>query len=102
MIVHMVLFEFGRPVGADDIGRLSDAFERLRGIEDVRYLVHGEDMGVRPRTVDYAMTAHFADTDALARYIDHPAHRAVVGVLESLQTSMTIAQIPGPGTGDGQ
>jgi hypothetical protein len=96
MILHMVLFKWGRTLTTVDEKNLQGAFEGLRNIPEARHLVHGPDLGIRPRTCDYAMTARFEDADALARYIEHPAHVAVVAALGAVDADMTIAQIDGP------
>ena len=75
MIVHVVTFAFRDDVSAEQLDAIDAALEELPGrIEGLRNYLHGRDLRLREGTGDYAVVAVVDDTDALAGYLDHPAH----------------------------
>ncbi|UUU25956.1 Dabb family protein [Streptomyces sp. DSM 40750] len=80
MIQHIVLLKLRPPYSPDepplqelerDTNRLQDA---IPAIKEMRF---GRNVTQRADAHDYALVALFSDEDALASYLDHPAHREV-------------------------
>ena len=89
MIKHIVFFKVREGVTRDD-PRVGRAFGTLRAlpdsIEGIQQWEVGENFSDRPIAVDYSLYSSFLSREDLARYIDHPAHREVVGLLQEVCT----------------
>lgn len=87
MIRHVVLFELNDGIGKDD-PRVHRAFGELRGlgarIPLIRQWEVGENVSDRPGAADFALCSGFDSAADLAAYVDHPAHRDVVGLLREV------------------
>ncbi len=78
MILHTASFTWVEKVTGDDVSRLTAALaEMAAGIPALRSYVAGPNLRLRPSDVDYVVTAIVDDAEALAAYLDHPAHTAV-------------------------
>ncbi len=78
MILHLAAFTWIDTVTDDDVAALTAALtEMASGIPELRSYIAGPNLRVRPSTADYAVAAIVDDEDALAGYLDHPAHKAV-------------------------
>ncbi|KAF4408759.1 MULTISPECIES: Dabb family protein [Streptomyces] len=89
MIRHLVLFKLNDGVTRDDPRVLAGvkAFEELGGL--VPELASWEcawNITDRPIAYDYAINCTVADTAALQRYLDHPAHQAGVALWREFAT----------------
>ncbi len=89
MIRHIVLFKVKDGVAKGD-GEVVRAFEALRALEGVipqiREWQMGENFSARPLAVDFALLSSFDTVEDLGAYIDHEAHRDVVGLLREVCT----------------
>lgn len=81
MIRHLVLFKLNEGVSRDE-ARVVDgarAFAELGAlVPGVESWEVGWNVTDRPIAYDFAINSSVADTAALARYLEHPAHRAAV------------------------
>ncbi|MFF9866642.1 Dabb family protein [Streptomyces sp. NPDC013953] len=82
MIRHLVLFKLNEGVRRDEprVVEAVKAFEELGGI--IPELTSWEcawNITDRPIAYDYAINSAVQDTDALKRYLEHPAHQAAAG-----------------------
>ncbi|MFI1379633.1 Dabb family protein [Embleya sp. NPDC020886] len=95
MLMHVVIATWKPDVSASDIAGIRTAVERfaeeIPGIRDVRA---GADLGLREDNADFAMTAVFADVDALDRFVEHPAHVRVSARPAPLVASVHRIQFP--------
>jgi hypothetical protein len=89
VLKHIVMFTCREGVAAQD-PRVIEAYERLAQlpgqIAEVRAWEMGRNVSGRDIACDFALYSAFDDQDALQRYSDHPAHRAVVGLLREVCT----------------
>ena len=66
-------------VTAAEVETIRAALVALPGqIPQIRAYAVGSDLGIMDGNADFAIVADFDDADALRRYQDHPAHRAVL------------------------
>jgi hypothetical protein len=89
MIKHIVLFKVREGITREDprLLRAIDALRELEGrIGGIRSWEVGQNFSDRPIAADYALSSAFDSRDDLARYVDHPAHREVVGMLKEVCT----------------
>ncbi|GAA3053243.1 hypothetical protein VR41_07505 [Streptomyces sp. NRRL B-1568] len=96
MIRHLVLFKLNEGVERDDPRVVAgvQAFEELGGqIPELRSWECGWNVSDRPIAYDYAINSSVEDTEALQRYLDHPAHQAGVGQWREFAT-WVIADYP--------
>ncbi|MCQ4084479.1 Dabb family protein [Streptomyces sp. RB6PN25] len=89
MIRHLVLFKLNEGVDRDDpkVAAGVSAFEALG--ERIPELASWEcawNITDRPIAYDYAINCTVADTEALRRYIEHPAHQAGVALWKEFAT----------------
>lgn len=89
MLRHIVMFKYRSGVGKDD-PRVADAYARLARlpaqIPEVLAWEQGYNVSGRDIAHDLALCSSFEDQEALQRYSDHPAHRAVVELLHQICT----------------
>ncbi len=96
MIRHLVLFKLNDGVERDDPRVVAGvrAFEELgEAIPELRSWECAWNISDRPIAYDYAINCSVEDTDALQRYLDHPAHQAGVGQWREFAT-WVIADYP--------
>ncbi|MET9426346.1 MULTISPECIES: Dabb family protein [unclassified Streptomyces] len=82
MIRHLVLFKLNDGVQRDEprVVEAVKAFEELGGlIPELKFWECAWNITDRPIAYDYAINSAVEDTDALKRYIEHPAHQAAAG-----------------------
>ncbi|MFF7986626.1 Dabb family protein [Streptomyces sp. NPDC007901] len=82
MIRHLVLFKLNDGVGRDDprVVAGAEAFFALGDqIEELRSWECAWNITDRPIAYDFAINSAVEDTDALKRYVEHPAHQAAAG-----------------------
>ncbi|SRR5579875_558653 len=77
-VQHVVLFSFAPPLSpeeeADMAARIRSWPAEIGGFTTLRF---GTDLtGARTQGYSYLLYTQFPDQDALARYQDHPIHRA--------------------------
>ncbi|HKK53674.1 MAG TPA: Dabb family protein [Myxococcota bacterium] len=79
MLRHVVMFRFREeapPDARDSVeAGLADLPSEIEEIESYRF---GADLGLRDGNFDYCLVADFADEEAFARYVDHPAHQRFI------------------------
>ncbi|MET9624319.1 Dabb family protein [Streptomyces sp. NPDC006464] len=81
MIRHLVLFKLNEGVQRDEPRVVAgvEAFRALGGaIPELTFWECDWNITDRPIAYDFAINSAVADTDALQRYLDHPAHQAGV------------------------
>ncbi|WP_371670434.1 Dabb family protein [Streptomyces sp. NBC_00289] len=89
MIRHLVLFKLDEGVGRDD-PRVVEGVKAFRGlgdrIEELRFWECDWNITDRPIAYDFAINSAVEDTDALQRYLEHPAHQAGVALWREFAT----------------
>ena len=89
MLRHIVIFKFSNGVTGDD-PRVVEVYAQLarlpRLIPEVREWEQGRNISGRDIAYDLALCSSFESQEALQRYSDHPAHRAVVERLREICT----------------
>jgi hypothetical protein len=81
MIRHLVLFKLNEGVdrAEERVAAGGRAFAELGAqIPEVASWECGWNVTDRPIAYDFAINSTVADADALARYLEHPAHQAAV------------------------
>ncbi|MEU8520357.1 Dabb family protein [Streptomyces sp. NBC_01216] len=81
MIRHLVLFKLNDGVRRDEPRVVAgvEAFRALGGtIPELTFWECDWNITDRPIAYDFAINSAVEDTDALRRYLDHPAHQAGV------------------------
>ncbi|MEV6023053.1 Dabb family protein [Streptomyces sp. NPDC052036] len=89
MIRHLVLFKLNEGVRRDDprVAEGVRAFESLGDrIDELRAWECGWNITDRPIAYDFAINSAVDDTDALRRYLEHPAHQAGVAMWREFAT----------------
>ncbi|HEY5835694.1 Dabb family protein [Streptomyces sp.] len=89
MIRHLVLFKLNEGVQRDDARVVAGArtFAELGAlVPEVESWECGWNVTDRPVAYDFAINSSVADTDALRRYGEHPAHKAAVAVWAEFAT----------------
>jgi hypothetical protein len=87
VIRHIVLFKLHDGIGPGD-PRVKTAFDELGKlggvIPELRFWLVGPN--IRPRAVayDFAVIGDVDSVQDLLRYLDHPDHQAVVGLLKAV------------------
>lgn len=78
MILHAALFTWRSEVGPEEVEAVTAALEEMASrLPVLRGYRCGANLRVRPSPADYAVVALVADEEALAAYLDSPAHAAV-------------------------
>ena len=89
MLKHIVIFKFKDGVTRDDsrVGEVCSQLAQLPGqIPEVREWEQGHNVSGRDIAYDLALYSSSENQEALQRYSDHPAHRAVVAKLREICT----------------
>ncbi|MGK5733386.1 Dabb family protein [Streptomyces sp. URMC 124] len=96
MIRHLVLFKLNEGVERDDPRVVAgvQAFEELgKLVPELRFWECAWNISDRPIAYDFAINSAVEDTEALQRYLDHPAHQAGVAQWREFAT-WVIADYP--------
>jgi hypothetical protein len=89
MIRHLVLFKLNEGVGKDEerVGAGARAFAELGArVPEVASWEWGWNVADRPIAYDFAINSSVPDTDALKRYLEHPAHQEAVAIWSEFAT----------------
>ncbi|MFJ8667816.1 Dabb family protein [Streptomyces sp. NPDC093600] len=89
MIRHLVLFKLNDGIAKDDPRAVAaaDALRPLGGIiPELTFWECAWNITDRPIAYDFAINSAVEDTDALQRYLDHPAHQAGVALWREIAT----------------
>ncbi|MET8780244.1 Dabb family protein [Streptomyces sp. NPDC004589] len=89
MIRHLVLFKLNEGVRRDDPRVVEGVrtFERLGDvIDELRFWECAWNITDRPIAYDFAINSAVDDTDALRRYLEHPAHQEGVALWREFAT----------------
>ncbi|MEU6945673.1 Dabb family protein [Streptomyces sp. NPDC046316] len=89
MIRHLVLFKLNDGIAKDDPRALAaaEAFDGLeKEIPELGFWECGWNVSERPIAYDFAINSAVEDTDALQRYLGHPAHQAGVALWREIAT----------------
>ncbi len=90
MVVHMVLGKPREGLGEAEQGELTGWFDSLRSIPGVMELTWGLDFSGRGDGYTFGAVVHFADREALQRYLTHPDHLLVVNVLNRVMVKRLV------------
>ncbi|MCK7626825.1 Dabb family protein [Streptomyces sp. RS10V-4] len=96
MIRHLVLFKLNEGVSRDEerVQAGARAFAELaQQIPELTFWECAWNITDRPIAYDFAINSAVADTDALKRYIEHPAHQAAAAQWREFAT-WVIADYP--------
>lgn len=89
MIRHLVLLKLNEGVERD-APRVVEGVKAFRSlgdqIEELRFWECDWNISDRPIAYDFAINSAVDDTDALQRYLDHPAHQAGVALWREFAT----------------
>lgn len=86
MLRHIVLWKFCEEAGGK--GRrenMEEVRRRLLELQGEIPEILSMEIGMGEGGCDMALVATFADREALSRYLDHPAHRAVSTLVSSVR-----------------
>ncbi|NJP99151.1 Dabb family protein [Streptomyces zingiberis] len=81
MIRHLVLLKLDEGVRRDEprVTAGAEAFRRLGDeVPGLEFWECAWNISERPIAYDFAINSAVADSDALRRYLEHPAHQAAV------------------------
>jgi hypothetical protein len=107
MILHLAVFRWKEGVTADAVAHLCDELAAFRKqvdcIVDYRF---GPDLRLRQGNGDFGVAATVESPDAVAEYLDHPAHkelfnRVIAPMCESRTAVQLEVEAPGRRTGKG-
>ncbi len=83
MIKHVVSWKKQPGATEDDLLKIKTALEGLQGrIEGLLHIEVGLDISNGEGSADLVLYSEFSDLDALAAYQAHPAHRAVIPLVQ--------------------
>ncbi|KAA9111490.1 Dabb family protein [Microbacterium rhizomatis] len=97
-IRHIVLWRLAADDADTRAVHAEEMTQQLEGLADV--IDEIESIQVRPNVAfpgtnwDVALVADFADTAALERYIEHPAHQKVVGFVREVTSERAAIDLP--------
>ncbi|WP_263168202.1 Dabb family protein [Streptomyces sp. SCSIO ZS0520] len=89
MIRHLVLFKLNDGVRREEprVRAGVEAFRALGGeIEELRFWECAWNITERPIAYDFAINSAVEDTEALRRYLEHPAHQAAAALWREFAT----------------
>ena len=79
MLRHVVCFTWSDAATPADIDAVIAGLAELPGlIPEIRAYTVARDLGLRAGNADLAIVADFDDADGWRRYLEHPAHPAVL------------------------
>ena len=79
MLRHVVCLTWSDDATPEAVAAVHAALAELPGaIDDIRGYRFGSDAGLGPANADFAVVADFDDADGWRRYMEHPAHQAVL------------------------
>ena len=95
MILHLVAFRWKEGVTSAAVAHLCEELAAFRQqvdcILDYRF---GPDLGLRQGNADFGLAALVATPEAIAEYLDHPAHKDLFSrVIAPMCESRTAVQI---------
>ena len=100
MISHVVLMKFKPGVSEVDIEELEKLLNELPNkITEIHAYEFGRDLVRSKRSYDFALTALFANLEALDRYESHPQHLPVLKKIKAICESVVTADFEGPRAG---
>ena len=98
MLCHAVTFRFLDSVGDDEVAAFVARLEQVPDrIDTVRWYRFGADLGLTPGAGNFAIVAVFDDVAGWRAYRDHPLHREVVELAETMVEDRTQVQFEVPG-----
>jgi hypothetical protein len=93
MIMHIVAFKFVEGISWRD--PRAEAAERISRrhpeyIPEIRRWTAARNISQRPAAYDFAVIGHFADREALGRYMVHPDHQRGVEAWQAISTWIVV------------
>ena len=100
MISHLVLMKFKPGVSEVDIEELEKLLNELPNqIIEIHAYEFGRNLLRSKRSYDFALTALFANLEALNRYQKHPHHAPVARKIEEISENIVTVDFEGPQAG---
>jgi len=100
MISHVALMKFKPGVSEVDIEELEKLLNELPNkITEIHAYEFGRDLLRSARSYDFALTALFANLEALNRYQKNPHHTPVARKIEEISESFVTVDFEGPQAG---
>jgi Stress responsive A/B Barrel Domain len=95
MILHLAVFRWKEGVTAGDVAHLCEELAAFRTRIDCIVDYHfGPDLGLRQGNADFGVAALVESPEAIAEYLDHPAHKELFSqVIAPMCESRTAVQI---------
>lgn len=88
MISHLAVFRWKDDVDPAAVERLCAALTGLpEQIPELISYRFGPDLGLRAGNADFGVLAQLPDAEAVAGYLDHPAHQDVVRTFTSVMAA---------------
>lgn len=79
MIYHIVCFRFNPDTPDDSIAAAGAALQGMQGkIDGILGVLWGPNLGPSVTEYSHVLTVMLDSMDSLARYTDHPVHKAVI------------------------
>jgi hypothetical protein len=78
---RIILVKFKEGITEAEKQTLKDAFHALKGIESVKGVIAGENMGPRPLGFNFGAVLTFENREGKDYYEPHELHKALVSVL---------------------
>lgn len=78
-IRHIAMFRFAEGTTPDQVAALARGLSQLpQTIAEIRAYRHGPDIGVNPKSWDYAVIGDFDSPEGYLAYRDHPVHQQLI------------------------
>lgn len=93
MIIHVVVFKFLNGISWDDPRALQAeriSLSHPQHISEILGWTAGRNSSSRPDAYDFGAIGHFANRDALRRYMIHPHHQRGVNAWGDLSTWIVV------------
>lgn len=96
MLNHVVLMKFRPEVSDEDIRGLEKALDDLPNkILEIKVYEFGRNILRSERSYDFALTALFANPEALDRYLKHPDHLPVAARVQAMCADVATVDFEG-------
>jgi len=91
MIRHIVMVKFKAGVSEEKIAEVQEGLGSLPDlIPEIESYEFGRDIARSERSHDFALVSMFADMEALQKYMMHPDHQKVAGMLKEISADIRV------------